>query len=77
MQRLVMPPYAGSNPVSHLEIRDQEYKSLSSPIPNPGVTAFNGASSNGRAAVLYTVDVGSIPAAPIMLLWRNGSASDL
>ena len=50
---------------------------LFSPIPDSISMVFNGASSNGRAAVLYTVDVGSIPAAPIMLLWRNGSAADL
>ena len=33
--------------------------------------AYKGASSNGRAPVLYAVYAGSIPAAPIMLLWRN------
>ena len=49
------------SPSVTLMIRDQS--TSPSPIPNPGVTAFNGASSNGRAAVLYTVDVGSIPAA--------------
>ena len=40
----------------------------------PAVPAY-GASSNGRAPVLYAEDAGSIPAAPIMLLWRKGSAA--
>ena len=34
-----------------------------------------GASSNGRMFVLHTYGAGSSPAAPITLLWRNGSAA--
>ena len=41
---------------------------------NPAVPA-SGASKGGRAAALYTADAGSIPATPIMLLWRKGRAA--
>ena len=40
----------------------------------PAVPVY-GASSNGRAPVLYAEDAGSIPAAPIMLLLLGGSAA--